>query len=176
MQALPRLDQGYHWVCPECPVPNPQQDMKSRQDVEPEAKVEGEGSSRLRELLQASEASPEELPPDLLEDLPDHLIQALDRSRQVEIDAGTKPLREETIQSLRDRGYIITEDSRGPRISGRTYSSRGDTGKLTPSEVVRIAAEMEGGIHPNQKRCEHCDALSPRDSTTCQWCDRPLQL
>jgi hypothetical protein len=47
---------------------------------------------------------------------------------------------------------------------------------LSPSEIVRLAAELDGGIAPPEKRvhCPKCDAVIPPGHSKCQWCGTTL--
>jgi hypothetical protein len=79
-------------------------------------------------------------------------------------------------RALREQGFILDEDAHGLRLSA--YASRRPTGGpgLSPYDVVRLAAELEGGIVPSEERvrCPSCDAVAPPGADRCQWCSQPL--
>lgn len=84
-------------------------------------------------------------------------------------------LREETARSLRERGYVLTEDARGVRITGSPHG--GSSGPaLSPSDIVRIAAELEGGVKQTTtlQTCAKCQARTPAGEPKCQWCGEPF--
>jgi hypothetical protein len=77
---------------------------------------------------------------------------------------------------MRRQGYVITEDAKGVRLSGRTSPLYGKTSELRPSDVIRLAADMDGGVPPLEKRlrCPKCDAVVTVGSERCQWCGTTL--
>jgi hypothetical protein len=80
------------------------------------------------------------------------------------------------MESMRRQGYVISEDSKGVRLTGRLSPRFRDTSELRPSDVIRLAADMDGGVPPPEKRvrCPKCDAVVPLGSARCQWCETPL--
>jgi predicted RNA-binding Zn-ribbon protein involved in translation (DUF1610 family) len=112
---------------------------------------------------------------DVLDQLPQEL-----RARLLEISlqgTGTPTgVREDLAASLRDQGYVIDQDVHGLRISGRPISRGAKTGQLTPYDVVRLAADLDGGP-PSPEQviiCPACQAASPVHAARCQWCGEPL--
>lgn len=86
-----------------------------------------------------------------------------------------KPSMERITQSMRNRGFLITEDSSGLRLGGTVQ--RGHQAPLmSPYELVNLAAAMDGGIVPPEERihCPACEAVVPPGDTRCQWCGKPL--
>jgi len=84
-------------------------------------------------------------------------------------------LTEETANILRQRGYILTEDARGLRITGKANVGAGGS-PLSPSDIVRMAAELEGGVKNTAtlQTCPKCQARTPAGQAKCQWCGEPF--
>jgi len=78
--------------------------------------------------------------------------------------------------SLSRQGFVLEEDARGLRLSGVTSRPRGLSSQLSPYDVVRLAAELEGGVVPmdQRKRCPKCEAVVCPGDKQCQWCSEPL--
>ena len=84
-------------------------------------------------------------------------------------------LKEQTARYLRERGYVLDEDAHGLRISGSP--SGGSTGSnLSPSDIVRMAAELDGGVKQaaSLQTCPKCQARTPAGQAKCQWCGEPF--
>ncbi|NIM96244.1 MAG: hypothetical protein GTO18_21310 [Anaerolineales bacterium] len=100
---------------------------------------------------------------------------------QNESSESTLPTQEErteaNLQSLRTRGYVIQEDVHGLRLSGMATKTGGPRTDLSAYDIVRLAAELEGGIVPIEERirCPKCDAVVSPNDTTCQWCSESLK-
>lgn len=131
------------------------------------------GPARFRQLLAAqTEASPSDLPPDLLDELPTATRQALSSSvSQRDQDEGKLP--DKIQQYLRQRGYFVSVEHGGPRLlsgGGR----RPGSADLSPYELVRIASEMDEGVLEPERRakCPHCQAVIAANTSHCPWCDR----
>jgi hypothetical protein len=85
---------------------------------------------------------------------------------------------DELAQSMRDRGYILEEDATGEmRLSGKPIRRGSKTSIMSASELVQLAAEMEGGILPPEERihCPHCDAVIKPEDTRCPWCSKEIK-
>jgi hypothetical protein len=163
MEPLPTLEgSGHAYVCRSCPDQAPISADRDSQSSQTEA------SERFRNLLKEAEQHKDDSIP--IAELPEQARRLLMRRSE------TGSFRKETIDSLRDRGFVIDEDAHGQRISGLPYSSRGDTGQLSPSEVIRMASELEGGaIAPDQQiHCGNCNAVVHLDQEKCPWCDHPI--
>ena len=122
-----------------------------------------------------SEEIAHQLPEDLLEDLPEEardLLRGLKGSSSKQVEE----LSEDIASTLRDQGYVINLDAHGVRISGGPSSRSSDSGTLSPYDVVRLAADLEGGVpSPDQrKHCPKCDAVIPHGENRCSWCGEPL--
>lgn len=131
---------------------------------------------RFRNLTTPADDGSETLPEELLEDLPEEARQLLQPGAQQTKQPPTEELREDFAASLRAQGYVIEQDARGVRISGELSSRHGETGPMSPYDVVRMAADLEGGVLPPEKRrhCPKCDAAVPADATRCPWCSETL--
>jgi len=76
-----------------------------------------------------------------------------------------------------DQGIIVEEDARGLRLTGKPVRGRGkQTGQLSATDIVRLAADLDGGVLPPEQRrhCHHCDAVVPLQATRCEWCGKSL--
>jgi len=88
-----------------------------------------------------------------------------------EPSAARGELKEQTARYLRERGYVLDEDAHGLRISGNP--SGGASGStLSPLDIVRMAAELDGGIKQatSLQTCPKCQARTPAGQPKCQWC------
>jgi len=100
----------------------------------------------------------------------------------VEQAAGPAPIDEQIsgaealAQSMRDRGYLIEEDATGIRLSGAPVRRGSQSSMMSASELVQLAAEMDGGILPPEERihCPHCDAVIKPGENRCPWCSKSL--
>lgn len=140
-------------------------------EVELEPSDEPEpGPATLRRLTEASQGPPDR--DELLEQVPEEMRGVLAARMQAADEAREKGFGQDTIASLKNRGYQVTEDARGARITGGSSRSP----DLSPHEMVRMAAEQEGGVQPQGKLpiCPECKAASPVGATRCQWCGAEL--
>lgn len=140
------------------------------QDDAPAAEGEVSGPEHFRELLHETGSDTREL----MEQVPEDMREVLeDRMRSgQDNNAG---FRSETIEQLRGSGYYVAEDSSGAHINAVPQANR-KPDDLSPSDVVKMAAELEGGVKPKAElpMCGACQSASPVGSTTCQWCGEPL--
>jgi hypothetical protein len=185
MQILSALDGDEQVaVCGSCsdqpPIAIPLAKTSTSEPISPSSNVELPAQhdrptgSRIRILTRDSENNPpERWPEELLEDLPEETRELLQRSSILK-DSGVENLSEEYKQSLRAQGYVITEDARGIRITGAPKG--GGTADLSPTDLVRMAAELDGGVLPEDKRiqCPQCQATIPPNAQQCQWCGHVL--
>ena len=121
-------------------------------------------------------------PPD--EGWPEWLMEGLDTSQRALLQGASpapatpaKPGRDEVTRSLLDQGLVLEDDGHGIRLTGRPVRGRGtSTGHLRPSEIVRLAAELDDGRLPEDLRypCPKCQAVIARDSRHCTWCGADL--
>jgi hypothetical protein len=179
MQRLPTVDStGYISVCTVCASEPTSVDILHTDPPQPSEKGKSPGPvDRFRHLLdQSGDSQPEsELPEELLEDLPEEARELLSKRETPTTSGPTEELSEDLAASLRDQGYVISQDIHGVRLSGSLSSSRSDSGPMSPYDIVRIAADLEGGVLPleQRNRCSKCDAVIPVGDKRCQWCGQP---
>ena len=177
MVQLPTLD-GLDYVnlCPTCPtdvelitaeeeLQEPSSPAEPIQEVDPRM--------RFRELIVTSQVEPT-WSEEMLEDLPEDAREILLSKKPISDSAEDEQFSENLAQSLRDRGYVIDQDAHGVRISGGP-SGGIDSDKFSPYDVIRMAADLEGGVLPLDERahCLKCDAVIPPGEERCQWCGEP---
>jgi hypothetical protein len=85
-------------------------------------------------------------------------------------------LSDDLAKALRDQGYVIHNDGKGVHLGGALVSRGGPSTPISPYDVVRMAADMEGGVSPPEKLlpCPQCEALVPPGEKRCQWCDTSI--
>lgn len=181
MQPMPALDgAGYLWLCPRCPDGQPVAAAEPAYDPTPSsppppppAPPAKTGTGRLRDLINAT---PEAIPDSLLEDLPEEARKALTASGTGKLPPSPIDNHEGLVETMRRQGYVITEDSKGVRLTGSLSPRFTNTSELRPLDVIRLAADMDGGVPAPDKlvRCTKCDAVVPLSSERCQWCGTPL--
>lgn len=126
-----------------------------------------EPAADIRDLLE-----PTDEPEHLLEQVPEDMRGIL-AARLRAIDEQASPnFDESTASSLREQGFLVSEDARGARLTGST----GQTSDLSASDVVKMAADLEGGVQNRTTLpiCPKCEAASPIGDTNCQWCGEPF--
>jgi hypothetical protein len=179
MQWMPALDgSGDIAICPSCSSEStPLTDQQSEGVHPPDKEKETDPASKFRKILSETgeQPSPAELPEDMLEDLPEEARNLLTRKSTPKPDPTSEELSEHIASSLRDQGYVISHDGHGVRISGELSSSRADPTPMSPYDIVRIAADLEGGVVPPEKRrnCTKCEAVIPIGDDHCQMCGEP---
>jgi hypothetical protein len=79
---------------------------------------------------------------------------------------------EETASTLREQGYVVSGDAHGARLT----AAPGKPDVFSPSEIVKLAADLDGGVQPQAKLpiCSNCQAASPIGELQCQWCGEPF--
>jgi hypothetical protein len=181
MQPMPALDgAGYLWLCPRCPDGQPVAAAEAPYEPTPlsvpqppPAPPAKTGTGRLRDLINAT---PETIPDSLLEDLPEEARKALTASGTGKLPPSPVDSHEGLVETMRRQGYVITEDAKGVRLTGSLSPRFTNTSELRPLDVIRLAADMDGGVPAPDKlvRCTKCDAVVPLSSERCQWCGTPL--
>jgi hypothetical protein len=110
-------------------------------------------------------------PASLLEDLPEDARKLLSRRPPAPGIKGMAQLREEMAKALRDQGYVLSEDAHGLRLSGAPVDRGIGAGRLSVSDVIRMASELGGELPADRRgRCPKCDAVIDTDAVRCQWC------
>lgn len=186
-----------HSSCPYCgwtlerpaaaePAPNavPSEDASHIDDTTNEALLNlsgAEGSTIERDEPQTEEGTPAQLrdllaetedPVHLLEQVPEEMRGTLAaRLKAAEDDTGSS-FGETTASTLREQGYIVSEDARGARLA----ATPGQSEDLSASDMVKMAADLDGGVQPQTKLpiCSKCQAASPVGEVNCQWCGEPF--
>ncbi len=174
MQLLPALN-GSHAVpiCLQCSE-EPEFGHKSIESKLPPAPSSKEDScNRFREILtEERRTKGDPLPGWMIEELPEEARRLLsDQEPPARPSLGPK-LSDDLAKALRDQGYVIHEDSKGMHLGGALVSRGGSAAPLSPYDVIRLSADMEGGLaSPTELiRCKKCDALIPHGDEHCQWC------
>jgi hypothetical protein len=104
----------------------------------------------------------------------------LETQKSNQNDEDPRPTQEERAearkQSLSRQGFVVEEDAHGLRLSGVASRPGGLSSQLSPYDIVRLAAELEGGVVPidQRKRCPKCEAVVNPGDKRCQWCSEPL--
>ncbi len=170
-------DGQIHFGCPHCPE-NGKFNIAAAESKGGSASTSEEPRQRFRRLLQSAHESRNlELPQSLIDDLPEEARHLLQRDQDKPRPSIGPRLSDDLAQALRDQGYVIDEDSRGLRISGSLASRGSDPGKMSPYDVLRMAADLEGGLQkPGERlRCPNCEAVLPKGHTTCDWCGTSVE-
>jgi hypothetical protein len=133
--------------------------------------------SRFRNLIsQYTETSPKDPPPDaLLEELPEEVKSLLTG----EEPSSTSPTEEpsgDKARPLPALGDSLIQTPLGVNINGDLATGVSDISSMSPYDIVRMAADLEGGIVPPEKRihCPKCDAVVPIGDLQCQMCGEPI--
>ena len=158
---------GFLLICTECgfeqsQLPSADSDQENPDQTEPS------DHQKLQLLLQ--ENDPNEWPEELLEALPPEARAKL--AEKVEKSTSNVPPVME--KRLRGYGYLLADDGQGARLTGE--GPKPGTGDLSPMDIVRLAAELEGGLpaEAERKACPNCQAVRPPGSQHCQWCGQHL--
>jgi hypothetical protein len=178
MQPVVALDgSGSSFVCPECSADSTHTDKADPQTTETDQDAL-DPADRFRRLLEQCEESPHQdwLPEDLLEDLPPEAQTLLKLRLSPPVTGADETLSEEKIYHLRQQGYVVDQDAHGIRISGRLTGNPSLDQGLSASDIVRLAADLDGGLPTagERKKCPKCEALNPPGGSTCQWCGEAL--
>ncbi len=128
--------------------------------------VQAPGQRFRRLLSEAEKTSPNDpLPASILEDLPEEAQRLLGGEDAPEQKSGSGDLCDTLEQSLPHQGYALKDDpQRNVRFGG---DLRSNTGSLSPYDIVRMAADLDGGIQQTTElhRCPDCQAVAPSGVT-----------
>jgi hypothetical protein len=150
---------------------------KTTPPVQPE---EPRSRSRFKDLIAEPPTSDESdgWPDEILEELPEEARTLLSESKQ----EAPSPEKDEDLDGrmlhhLREQGYVISQDGDGLRLDSSLSKLGSGAGTMSPHDIVKLVADMEGGVVPPDKRlhCPKCEAMTPSSETRCQWCGEPLQ-
>lgn len=78
---------------------------------------------------------------------------------------------------LRARGFDLEYDPHGFRLKSADSKRGSSISELSPYEIVRLAAEIDGEAVPPEERmkCPNCEAVVSPSDRKCQWCSHVLQ-
>ena len=188
LRRLPTLDGGYLLACDGCgyqhaePPPEPIESAEAPQVEPPTAAIQGppadatESTQRFRQLTSAGNEAEQAWPQEWLEWLPPDARQRLQKRPTAEKPepGSTGELSSDWANRLRAQGYLLESDQRGTRLSGQ--GPRPGTGELTPYDVVRLAADLDGGLPApeSRRKCPHCQAVISIQAETCPWCGKAV--
>jgi hypothetical protein len=152
----------------------PGTEIESKSLPEGEEQIEDDSLPEAEEPIETDPAQFRELlkpgsePEHLLEQVPEQMRGVLAARLKAAEESEGPSFSEKAASNLRDQGYVISEDARGVRFSAAPGQSAG----LSASDVVKMAADLDGGVQPQTKLpiCSKCQAASPVGETQCQWC------
>jgi len=178
MQLLPALN-GNHDVpiCLQCSKEPESGNISFEPSLPNTPSSQDDSLSRFRNILtEEHRTKGDPLPGWMINELPEEARRLL--SNQVppaKPSLGPK-LSDDLAKALRDQGYVIHEDERGVHLGGALVRRGGTPAAISPYDVIRMAAETQGGIAPQNElaRCKKCDALIPPGDERCQWCAESL--
>ncbi len=112
-------------------------------------------------------------PEHLLEQVPEEMRSILAGRLKGAQEADNPSFSENAASSLREQGYVISQDARGVRFA----AAPGQSANLSASDMVKMASELDGGVQPRAKLaiCTKCQAASPAGDTQCEWCGQPFE-
>lgn len=175
MQRLPALN-GSHDVpiCLRCSK-EPESGLNSSEPKLPPAPSSKDDScSRFRRILveeQRTKGDP--LPVWMIDELPEEARRLLSGQEPPPRPSLGPKLSDDLTSALRDQGYVIHEDGKGIHLGGSLVGRGGTPAPISPYDVIRMAADMDGGLVPQNERirCKKCGAIIPPGYERCQWCD-----
>jgi hypothetical protein len=169
LHRWPTLDEGgYLLACDECGFEQAV-DATAAAPSDPAADHSPPDQRAMHKLLSQTN-QPGEWPEELLEELPAEARQLLESKG----NTGGKQVSADLEQRLRGYGYFLAEEGQGAHLAGG--GPKPGTGDLSPLDVVRLAAELEGELPSEGERrhCPNCQAVLPAEATHCQWCGHQL--
>ncbi len=174
MQLLPALNGAHDTpVCLQCSKAR-EPGLKSFESTLPSAPPSKDDSSiRFRKILAEEQRTKDDpLPGWMMDELPEEARRLLSGHELPSGPSLGPKLSDDLAQALRDQGYVIHEDEKGMHLGGALVSRGGTPAVMSPYDVIRMAADMEGGLaSPDELlRCKKCDALIPHGDERCQWC------
>ncbi len=178
MQLLPALN-GSHdvLICLQCSKEREPGLKSFESKLPPAPSLKDDSCSRFRKILteeQRTKGDP--LPGWMIDELPDEARRLLSgQEPPVGPSLGPK-LSDDLAKALHGQGYIIHEDEKGMHLGGALVSRGGTPAPISPYDVVRLAADTEGGLAPPNEliRCKKCDAFVPPGDERCQRCDESV--
>ncbi|GMR10645.1 MAG: hypothetical protein BMS9Abin28_1466 [Anaerolineae bacterium] len=158
---------------------SPGTEIESENLPEGEAQIEDAGPPETEKAIETDPVQFSELlkpggePEHLLEQVPEELRGVLAARLKAAEETERPSFSKNTASNLRRQGYVISEDARGARLA----AAPGRSGDLSASDVVKMAADLDGGVQPHTELpiCSECQAASPVGETQCQWCGEPFR-
>jgi predicted amidophosphoribosyltransferase len=179
LQRVPTIDrEAFLIICSACPFEQKEdrsEDVALTEAPTDEMDAGNDTSTHFRQLVTAyQQTSPQDALTDpLIEDLPEETRELLQQEAAPAEKEKSRPSVEDT---LRQQGYLVDEDAHGVRIQVSSGSGA-DSDVLSPYDIVRLAANLEGGVPSGDQRaqCPKCEAIIPAGETRCQWCGEEAQ-
>ena len=108
----------------------------------------------------------------LLDQVPEEMRGVLAARLKAADEAAGPNFSEAAVSTLREQGYVVSGDAHGARLT----ATPGKSDVFSPSEIVKLAADLDGGVQPQTKLpiCSNCQAASPIGELQCQWCGEPF--
>jgi hypothetical protein len=167
-------------VCPNCSdaeaiIGDPPAEKTST----PIQKEQPASRSRFKDLIAEPQENDEvdRWPDEILEDLPEEtrslLAEGTKKGSESDTDDG---MDDRMLHHLREKGYVISQDGDSLRLDSSLSRPEGGPSMMSPHDIVKLVAGMDGGIVPPEKRlqCPKCEAATPSGEKRCQWCGEPL--
>ena len=174
MQLLPALNGSYDApICLQCSKERESGLKSFGPNLHPPLSSKDDSSSRFRKILAEEQRTKDDpLPTWMLDELPEEARRLLSGHELPSGPSLGPKLSNDLAKALRDQGYVIHEDEKGMHLGGALVSRGGTPTAMSPYDVIRMAADMEGGLAPPDEllRCKKCDALIPHGEERCQWC------
>jgi len=174
MQLLPALNDAHDvLVCQQCSKELESGLKSSGPNQHPPLSSKDDSSSRFRKILAEEQRTKDDpLPGWMMDELPEEARRLLSGHELPTGPSLGPKLSNDLANALRDQGYVIHEDEKGMHLGGTLVGRGGTPSAMSPYDVIRMAADMEGGLAPQDEllRCKKCDALIPHGDERCQWC------
>ena len=155
---------------------NPSQSEESSEDATPTNEIgpvdQGEEVNQIppapfRDLTKQDDSAEH-----LLDQVPEEMRGVLAARLKAADEAAGPNFSEAAVSTLREQGYVVSGDAHGARLT----ATPGKSDVFSPSEIVKLAADLDGGVQPQTKLpiCSNCQAASPIGELQCQWCGEPF--
>jgi len=177
MQLLPEQNSSHHVLtCIQCSSEREVGLNTVEPELSPAPSSKDDSLSRFRKMITEEQRTKGDSIPDwMIDELPEESRRLLTGQEPPARPSLGPRLSEDLSKALRDQGYVIHEDSKGVHLGGALVSRGGPSAPISPYDVVRLAADTDGGLTPPNElaRCKKCDALIPPGEERCQWCAEP---
>ena len=151
----------------EAATPNPTNETASKEPGEELPHGEEISPAPFRDLTKPGDDTEH-----LLDQVPEEMRGVLAARLKAAYEITGSNFSEATASALREQGYVVSEDAHGARLT----ASPGNSDDFSPSDVVKLAADLDGGVQPQTKLpiCGNCRSASPIGELQCQWCGQPF--